>query len=189
MSPILQILTSVLAALLAAVLIFRKLMRRPPPHRNNGPWRIDLSLGSERAGLYTKAFTAWNSLFALRSPEAIYFSTNKDSDGERLRRDTTYIITGRDPDSRWWSLTAYRKNRLIPNSLGRYSFSQTTVAREPDGTWKIRLSPVEQPENWLPTGEPEGYMGLVLRFYGPAPKLIREIEGTPLPSVRKEVSA
>jgi hypothetical protein len=181
--------SSVLAAFLLAAAALRVLMMRPPPHRSNGVWRIDLSLGSERAGLYGKAFTAWHSLFALRVPESIYFSANRDCEGNRLECGNTYSIEGHDPDTRWWSLTAYKKNHLIPNPARRYSFSQTTVARYQDGSWKIRLSPSEQAENWLPSGKPEGRLGLILRLYGPSHDVLSRPWTIPLPVIRKEKSA
>jgi hypothetical protein len=154
----------------------------------NGPWRVDLTLGSAAASMYTRAYTAVHATFALRASESLYFSAGKDSAGNRLRCGATYSVQGRDLDARWWSLTAYKNHRLIPNVLGRYSFSQTTVARGPDGSWKIRVSPQRQPENWLPTGEPSGHMSLLLRFYGPGPELLSNPGGVQLPEIREEGS-
>jgi hypothetical protein len=180
-----ELAISVLTAFLLAVLITGLLLRRAPPHKQSGAWRVDLRPGSERAGIYTRAFIAWNSLFALRVPEAVYFTALHDSDGHRLECAATYSIEGQDPDARWWSLTAYKKNRLIPNSLGRYSFSQTTVARNAEGRWRIHLSPLEQVENWLPTGEPEGNFGLTLRLYGPSPDALANLESIALPRIHR----
>ena len=184
-----QLALSTLIAFVLAVFTLRFLMRRAPPHKSNGPWRVDLTLGGEQAGMYTKAFTAWNSLFALRVPEAIYFTAIRDSEGNRLECSATYSIDGRDPEARWWSLTVYKKNRLIPNELGRYSFSQTTVARNADGGWSIRLSPQRQAENWLPSGDPKGNMGLTLRMYGPGPAMLAHPESAALPAIRRMASA
>lgn len=179
-----ELVLSILAAFVLAVFITRFLLRRPPPHKKNGAWHVDLTPGSERAGVYTRAFIAWNSLFALRAPEAVYFTAIHDSDGNRLKCAATYFIEGQDPDARWWSLTAYKKNRLIPNSLGRYSFSQTTVARNAEGRWHIHLSPQPQAENWLPTGETEGNFGLTLRLYGPGRNTLANLESIRLPQIR-----
>jgi hypothetical protein len=176
---------SVLTAFVLAVLITRFLLRRAPPHKKNGAWHVDLTPGSERAGIYTRAFIAWNSLFALRAPEAVYFTALHDLDGNRLECAATYSIEGQDPEARWWSLTAYKKNHLIPNPLGQYSFSQTTVTRNAEGRWRIRVSPWEQPENWLPTGEPEGNFGLTLRLYGPGPDTLANLESIQLPQIHR----
>jgi hypothetical protein len=184
-----ELALSILTAFVLAVFATRFLLRRAPPHRKNGAWRVDLTPGSEHAGIYTRAFIAWNSLFALRAPEALYFTALQDSDGKRLECAATYSIEGCDPDARWWSLTAYKKNHLIPNALGRYSFSQTTVSRTAGGHWRVRLSPEYQPENWLPTGEPEGNFGLTLRLYGPGRDTVANLESISLPHIRREGSA
>ncbi len=180
---------AIVAAFVLALFATRFLLKRAPPHRKNGAWHVDLTLGSEHAGWYTRAFIAWNSLFALRAPEAVYFSALYDSDGNRLECAATYSVEGQDPDARWWSLTAYKKNHLIPNSLGRYSISQTSVKRSGDGRWRIRLSPEPQEENWIPTGEPEGNFGLALRLYGPGRHTLENLETVGLPKIRREASA
>jgi hypothetical protein len=179
----------IVAAFVLAVFTTRFLLRRAPPHKRNGAWHVDLTPGSEHAGLYTRAFIAWNSLFALRAPEAVYFSALYDSAGNRLECAGTYLVEGRDPDARWWSLTAYKKNRLIPNSLGRYSFSQTSVQRSSDGGWRIRVSPEYQDGNWIPTGDPQGNFGLALRLYGPGRDTLANLESVGLPQIRREASA
>jgi hypothetical protein len=189
MSLATQIGFSVISAMVLAAIALRFLLRRAPLSGNHGPWRVDLSLGSGQAGLYTRAFTAWNSLFALPAPEVVYFTALHDSDGHRLQCGTTYSIEGEDPAARWWSITAYRRNRLIPNPLGRYSFSPTTVTRRADGRWVICLSPhppARPGKNWLPTGDPSGNLGLTLRVYGPVPMLLANPETVQLPAIRKE---
>lgn len=180
-----ELALSILTAFVLAVSITRFLLRRAPPHKKNGAWHVDRTPGSERAGIYTRAFIAWNSLFALRVPEVVYFTALHDSDGNRLDCAATYSIEGQDPDARWWSLTAYKKNHLIPNSLGRYSFSQTTVTRNAEGRWRIHLSPRQQAENWLPTGEPAGNFGLTLRLYGPERDTLSNLESIRLPRIHR----
>jgi hypothetical protein len=178
-----QIGSSVIVAIVLAAIALRFLLRCAPLPGNKGPWRVDLSLGGGQAGLYARAFTAWNSLFALPAPEVVYFTALHDSDGGRLQCGRTYSIAGEDPAARWWSITAYKQNRLIPNPLGRYSFSPTTVTRSADGRWVICLSPhppARSGENWLPTGGPSGNLGLTLRVYGPGPMPLANPETTPL---------
>jgi hypothetical protein len=74
---------------------------------------------------------------------------------------------------------------LIPNSLGRYSFSQTTVTRNAEGRWRIRLSPQQHAENWLPTGEPQGNFLLTLRLYGPGRDTLANLESISLPQIHR----
>ena len=181
----LQVLSSVVVAILLAALALRTLIRRRPPHIQNGCWRgqLDLPLGRGLLNLYTRAFVAAHGIFALRSPETIYFSAPMDSAGKRLRCGATYCIRGRDPDARWWSLTAYKHEHLIPNVLNRYSFSRTTIGRSADGSWRIYMSPRHQPENWLPTGEPSGHLTLLLRLYNPGPEALSSPGKIQLPEI------
>src|SRR5262249_4510218 len=141
MSLALQIFTSLLVAFFLTTACLRVLMRRRPKSPSggvrNGPWLVDLSVGSKAAGLYMRALVARRSTFALSAPETVYFATTRDSAGQDLRAGATYAIAGRDLDARWWSITAYKHRHLIPNVLNRYSFSKTTVTRKADGSWRI----------------------------------------------------
>ena len=135
----------------------------------NGPWTKEILGESHSGGMYARvrAFSKW----ALRPSEAIYFAATEDSGGKALSNGCTYRIEGRDPDSRWWSITPYKSRRLISNSKNRYSFSKTTVARHTDGSWTILFSRREQPENWLPLSQGDGPLTIFLRCYNPSPQL------------------
>ena len=174
---------SLAVASLLAGRSLRIALRRRPGRIENGPWRTDLSLGSDRAGMYRKASLARHSPLALRSTEALYFAAEIDSTGNKLRRGCTYCVVGRDLDARWWSIAAYNQNRLIPNARNRYSYSGTTVNRRADGGWVIHFSPREQSENWLPSGNEDGYLKLVLRCYGPSPQLLEDPAAAMLPQI------
>ena len=182
-----QITSSILTETLVAALAFRRLMRRPPPHLQNGCWRTqpDRPLGAGLLKLYKRATTAAHGPFALSPQEAIYFIAAVDSAGKELDCGSTYCIHGCDPDTRWWSLTVYKRDHLIPNALNRYSFSKTTVARSADGSWKIYLSPRHQPQNWLPSGEPSGRPTLLLRLYNPGLAVVSGPETAQLPAILK----
>jgi len=154
----------------------------------NGVWTTDLTTGSNAAGLYQRAQVALYGLWAMSSSETIYFIANVDSDGSPLAGNCTYAIDGTDPDARWWSLTVYKNFHLVPNEGKVYSFSKTTVAREPNGAWLIYLSPDSQPKNWLPAGNPDaaGDLKLVFRAYNPSTLLTGQVASVKLPKVVKE---
>ncbi len=153
---------------------------------SNGAWRTDPTTGSAAAGLYHKARIATFGLWALTSEEVVYFTASTDSAGEPLRRSCTYRIEGQDPDTRWWSVTAYRDDHFIANPLNRYSFSRTTVQRNPAGAWSIRASAKEQPANWLPLGDRDGQMVFSLRCYNPSDALRQNPGSATLPRIVKE---
>jgi hypothetical protein len=136
---------------------------------NVGPWATNTKTGSPDAGLYTRAATAIYGLLALSRKETAYYNAVTDSAGEVLSGDCTYRLTGRDLPARWWSITAYGPDsHLIENETGRYSFSQTTIEREPDGSYDAVVSARPQPRNWLPVKAGQRFE-LTARAYNPEP--------------------
>ncbi len=186
MKLILKILFCVILAALLAVVSGWVMLKKQSGGIANGPWRTDPTTGSSRAGIYHRARVASFGIWALDSSEVVYFFAEKDSDGNTLSHDCTYKIIGKDPDTRWWSVTAYNNDHFIPNPLNRYSYSKTTVEREPDGSWVILLSPQKQEKNWLPSGDKEGSLNVSLRNYNPSRALIDSPASVELPRIIKE---
>ncbi len=151
----------------------------------NGPWVTNLETGGTDADIYTRAFVALTGLLALNKSETIYYNATADSDGNALDGRCSYRIEGRDPDARWWSMTVYgRDHYLVDNPSKRYSVSQTTVTREPGGSFVVRLSTVEETGNWIATS-PDGFQ-VTLRLYNPGVSVREEPGSVPLPAIVKE---
>jgi len=139
---------------------------------SNGPWRTSFVTGSTDADLYTRARVAVGGLLALAPSETVYWTAERDAEGRPLDARCDYRVEGEEQLARWWSLTAYGADQfLIPNDAGRYSFSQTTLRREPGGPWTVVLSSEPHPGNWLPSGSAgrTGAFDLTLRLYNPKP--------------------
>ncbi len=154
----------------------------------NGPWRTSLTTGSPDADPWTRARVAMGGLLALAPSETIYFNASVDDSGETLRARCDYRLTGAELAARWWSVTAYGSDAfLIPNEAGRYSLSQTTLAREPSGAWSALVSAQPQAGNWLPSGNPgESHaFELTLRLYNPAPEVYEHPGETLLPRIER----
>lgn len=183
---ILKLLSCTLIAVVLAFLSGWLMLKTPRGGIANGPWRTDPTTGSARAGLYHRARVATFGIWALDSSEVVYFFTETDSGGNPLKSNCTYRIVGRDPDTRWWSITAYLDDHYIPNPINRYSYSKTTVEREPDGSWVITLAPEKQGRNWLPSGERGGTLNVSLRNYNPGRTLIETPGNVELPRVIRE---
>lgn len=151
-----------------------------------GPWATSMSYGSSDADMYTRARVALFGLLALSREQTVYYTANRDDGGERLSGDCTYVVTGRDLAARWWSVTAYGPDSyLIPNEAGVYSFSKTTVKREDDGSFIVRVSADRQPGNWLPVKAGENF-DMTARFYNPAPSVHANPAAVALPHIEKE---
>ncbi len=154
----------------------------------NGPWRTSLTTGSAEADLYTRARVAVGALLALSPAETIYWNADRDSSGALLEARCDYEVAGDELPARWWSITAYGSDDfLIPNEPGRYSFSQTTLAREPRGAWAIEVSTEAKPRNWLPSGRSgdAGRFALTLRLYNPERAMREQPGSAELPQIER----
>lgn len=152
----------------------------------NGPWFTNLAVGGAKMGLKLRAIIAVNGLWALKSTETVYFTATTDSDGNTLRYDQRYRIEGVDLAARWWAITVYRDHQFIPNEQYRYSYSQTNLQRNKDGSWSIRLATEPQDGNWIPLGDTDGLLTVNLRLYNPAPSVYEKTKAIPLPRIIKE---
>lgn len=155
----------------------------------NGPWRTSLVTGSQQADLYTRARVAVGGLLALAPSETVYWNADVDAAGRPLDARCDYRVEGEELPARWWSVTAYGADHfLIPNDAGRYSFSQTTLARAPGGPWTMTVSAESKPGNWLPSGRAgaSGPFALTLRLYNPSPELYEQAASVRLPRIERE---
>jgi hypothetical protein len=149
-----------------------------------GPWHTSLHAGSSAGGPYARAFIAVHGLLALSREETIYYTAANDSDGQALDGHCVYRIEGRDPPTRWWSITAYGADDfLIPNDAERYSVSMNSVARRADGTFAVTLSKARIEGNWIPVAE--GRFDLTIRLYNPQATVAADPGHVALPSIKK----
>jgi hypothetical protein len=151
---------------------------------SDGPWKTSLDTGSSAANMYQRASVAVHGLLALNRSETVYYTANTDSDGAALSGACRYELTGRDPPTRWWSITAYgADDYLIPNAAGRYSASMHSVARRANGTFAIVVSKDAAAANWIPVTD--GRFSLTLRLYNPDARVAADPAHVALPAIRK----
>ena len=148
----------------------------------NGPWETSLAVGSAQSGPYLRAYVAVHGLLALTRSETIYFSASRDSGGERLRGNCDYMIWGRDPAARWWSITAYGPDDfLIPNRAHRFSASKYSVAHGANQRFVIFISRDENKVSWIPVSDKP--FSLTLRLYNPAASVAADPAHAVLPAI------
>ncbi|HTW34603.1 MAG TPA: DUF1214 domain-containing protein [Rhizomicrobium sp.] len=153
----------------------------------DGPWRTSLVAGSLQSDPYTRARVALHGLLALNRNETIYYTATEDGSGRRLDGKCRYQISGRDPNTRWWSVTAYGgDDYLIPNAKNLYSVSATSVIRKKDGSFVVDVGGGARPRadaSWIPAGE--GTFSLTLRLYNPGPDVAIDPEHAALPEIHR----
>ena len=150
----------------------------------DGPWKTNLLIGSSGGDMRTRASVAVHGLFALNRHETIYYSTYADSDRNNLDGNCTYLIAGRDPPTRWWSITAYgADDYMIPNPAHRYSVSKNSVTHNTSGQFVATLSRKPVGHDWIAlNGKP---FSLTLRLYNPADSVAADPAHVALPSIKK----
>jgi len=150
---------------------------------SDGPWRTSLYTGSSEGGPYLRANIAVHGLLALSREETIYYTAAGDSDGNALDGNCTYRVEGRDPPTRWWSITAYGSDDfLIPNVADLYSISMNSVARWADGTFVVTLSKAQAEGNWIPVVG--GRFDLTIRLYNPQAAVVADPAHVALPTIK-----
>jgi len=141
-------------------------------------WTSDWTIGSAAANPWTRARVARHGLLALSKDEAVYFTRNTDSAGDRLTEDCTYRVSGGEMPALWWSLTLYDATSYLPANKDRaLSFDQTKAGLEGDaGAWSFLVA-AEGPDSggWV-SSHMAGKFDLTLRLYKPAPDLIGDPE-------------
>jgi hypothetical protein len=151
---------------------------------SDGPWKTSLHAGSSEGGPYLRASVALHGLLALNRNETIYYTAATDGDGAALDGACVYRIAGRDPPTRWWSITAYGADDfLIPNAAGRYSVSKNSVMRAADGSFIITASKDAAAVNGIAVAA--GRFSLTLRLYNPERAVAANPAHVALPAIRK----
>ena len=150
----------------------------------DGPWKTSLYAGSSEGGPYLRASVALHGLLALGRHETIYYTASTDSDGAALAGNCLYEIAGRDPPTRWWSITAYgADDYLIPNPAGRYSVSQNSIRRRADGSFVVLARKNADAANQIALGA--GAFTLTLRLYNPSAAVAADPAHVALPDIEK----
>ncbi|MEM6484963.1 MAG: DUF1214 domain-containing protein [Pseudomonadota bacterium] len=156
--------------------------------RVDGTWLYSDKIGVAASSAIQRARVAIGGPLGLSAQEAVYFVATKDANGETLRSQCTYRLTGQPIDTRWWSLTLYDSatQHYVPNEVNRSSWNSVSVPRSASGEWVINIAPTEQASTWLPTQEePDKSFELMLRVYNPSEATRMLLPNIDLPIVER----
>ena len=149
-------------------------------------WSGSKVTGSVDADPWTRARVAVSGLLALNKSQAIYFTRNTDDQGQRLREDCRYRVSGVALPARWWSVTVYAADNYLPlNDDDALSFDQTEAQPDGKSAWSAILAPVRpEGEAWASTRKAGDY-DITLRLYQPAPSAQEDYGSIQMPKVTK----
>ncbi len=165
------IIGSVLAFLTAQVIM--SVVLKAVTTTING-WNIIAKAGQPGNGLLLRAACARTLPAVNVVEEAAYWTTTRDSAGQRLNGQRAYVLhfpAGELPQNdAFWSLTMTDVvGYMVRNPINRYSLgSRSGLVPNADGSIDIymqRTAPVGHESNWLPA--PSGDFKLMLRAYLP----------------------
>ncbi len=120
--------------------------------RSSGAWTAWTTAGRSDADPYTRAHFMRRGMLPVSSALAITFEAVTDDSGERLHSSCEYLLDGKEPPARFWSISVFDEDgKLIPNPADRYSYNSTTLLRSPGNRMQIAIARSARPGNWLPT--------------------------------------
>lgn len=131
-----------------------------------GEWTAQPFAGTPDADPYSRARAAREASLPLGHAEGIAFVAARDRDGEALRRDCAYALSGPMPPARFYTLHARdARGAVIPTgTLRAPALHSLSLLRGADGSARIVVGPQAASGNWLPiTGA--GPMAIVLTLY------------------------
>ncbi len=137
----------------------------------DGTWLYSDKIGAAAASSVERARVAINGPLGLSSKEAVYFVALRDGEGEALKSQCTYRVSGQPIDTRWWSLTLYDAvtQHYVPNPENRSSWNSVSVPRDETGQWQVVVAPTPQDGAWLPSqAAADQSFDLMLRVYNPS---------------------
>lgn len=133
---------------------------------NVGPWTAFPFAGQTEVDPYTVAKSVADGSVPLGATEGLAFEAQQDSQGEPMRLDCSYVLEGRTPPSKLWTLVAYERGGKPAAAApgGQSSLYSGALLRYPDGSFTITAASEPRPGNWLAIGG-SGGLRLVLRLY------------------------
>jgi cytoskeletal protein CcmA (bactofilin family) len=150
----------------------------------NGPWSYSEALGEVASDPFDRALLSVMGILAASKEQNVYYIADADSEGNPLRGDTDYTITGKDLPARWWSITAYDPLFLIANEKNRYSINKSTLELDKDGRWQAFLTAEpREDKQWIHSGGGETELSLALRLYNPSPEVLADMGAIDLPEI------
>jgi hypothetical protein len=125
----------------------------------HGQWVTWPAAGRKDEDPYTRAHFVLDGRLPVSAFEAAEFETASDSTGATLDADCTYILEGRLPPSRWWSVWT------APAAAPGDGVTSQAAVLEPDGGLRVAFSRAAQPGNWIRLSADADRFRVFLRLY------------------------
>jgi hypothetical protein len=148
-----------------------------------GEWASWPLGGSPDADPYSRAVLARTGQVPLAQGEGAAFFASQDSSGAPIKGGCEYVVAGKTPPARLWTLTLMDEQGQLPGNIaGRVDFRSDRLLRSENGQFQITFAAEARPGNWFPMPVDGKYM-LVLRLYDTPASLMTDIRAGSLPSI------
>lgn len=152
-----------------------------------GPWTQWSNAGRPDSDPYSRVRFSKRQELVFNANLSARYEALSDSGGRLLYSSCDYVLEGMRVPGTWWSLAVFDgEGRLIPNPAERYGYNASTVMKEPDGSFVIRLSRDAKPQNWIPTAR-AGRLIVILEIQQRtgAASLVTDQDGIILPEIKR----
>jgi hypothetical protein len=116
-----------------------------------GAWEAFPEAQTAKADPYARSHRANAGRLLYASAEGLLFNAAVDDSGAKLTADCSYVISGRTPPARFWTLFAAAPGAPAPSMQSDLptAFNSRTVLRGGDGSFEIHVSKTAHAGNWL----------------------------------------
>ena len=153
---------------------------------NISGWTAFPDMGTPEADPYSKARVAREGVLTLGRAEGLAFTAQRDSNGDGLRVECSYVVEGTIPPARFWTLYPSRPGDapIQPRNIRPVALHSYEVLRLPDNSVSISVGPKPTPGNWLAL-HGSGPMTLNLTLYDTPIASSTGLTGVELPQILK----
>lgn len=154
---------------------------------NIGGWTAYPLAGTLEADPYAKARLARDATLSLGATEGVTFYASQDTQGAALNSSCDYLIEGKSPSARLWTIYALKtaRGRIsgIPADWPSFLNSET-IGYAVGGQFKIVVSALARPDNWLAVPKSSDFL-LALNLYDSPVATNKGLVETSLPTVER----
>lgn len=151
-----------------------------------GAWVAHPQNGTSDADPFARAHAARTGEIALGSAEGLTFIATQDDQGETILASCNYIIKGKTPAARIWTLRL-TDNNMFPILNARDGVSglhSGNTLRDSKGAFTISVSKVVTPGNWIPQSG-NGERQFVLALYDTSVASTTGVSEIKMPAIEK----
>lgn len=131
----------------------------------SGSWRSWSAEGTQTFDPYSWAILSQRNEVPFDSASSIEFRSKTDINGDALRTACQYIVSGKVPQARIWTLSSVPLSETAaPQFEAQVSLSSRQVQYQVDGGFRILVNKDLSSGNWLAV-KGDGQFELILRLY------------------------